>query len=265
MAVFVCCADESSDGQQATDFFYGGYAATVDTWDNDFSPAWNERVRQGPPQLEYLHMSELLREEWRIKHGVTVANAEYRKREAGRVIASSGGLIPVICHMSQTRFKRDILPFAPKGRHTALELPDYISFLAFSFSALAWLHTHRRDEVERVDFWVEENQKISTRLHRMHDRVAENLTELGRADLAGLVGTFLPVPKDRVQAQVADFVCWHERHAKNDTLDREGQRRRHALVHDREGIRTDIDSTMLDEFAQTLRDTFPVARKAKVI
>jgi hypothetical protein len=62
MATFICCADESTDGRQQTDFFYGGFAASEDTWEEDFAPAWNERVLKGPPSLDYLHMSSIVRE-----------------------------------------------------------------------------------------------------------------------------------------------------------------------------------------------------------
>jgi len=261
MALFICCADESTDGRQENDFFYGGYVASLDVWQRDFAPAWTERVLNGPPKIEVFHMSEIVRDRWRRQHGITGVDAERRKDEASRVIGSSGGLIPILCDLSQRRFKNEVLPYAPKNRHTALELPDYLAFLAFSYTTLLWLHTFRRDEVDQVDFWVEQNGKISTRLNRMHDKVADNLTDLGRADLAALIGSFRPVPKTEIPAQAADFLCWHERNAKQDTLDRWGWRRRSRLTHEREGFRTDVDSTLLDEFCVTLRETFPQVRK----
>jgi hypothetical protein len=264
MSVFICCADESTDGRQQTDFFFGGYAATVDTWENDFTPAWIERVLQGRPSLDYLHMSDIVRRRWRIDHGVTQIEAERRKDEASRVLGSSGGLIPFVCHLSQSTFKNDILPYAPMNRHSALEEPDYLVFLAYSYTTLHWLKTFR-PEVEKVDYWIEKNGKISTRIGRLHERVAGNLRELGREDLAALVGECLPVPKDRVQAQAADFICWHERNAKNGTLDRSGWRRRTRLTHEREGFRTDVDSTLLKEFCRSLKETFLPVRKSASI
>jgi hypothetical protein len=45
VAVFVSVADESYD---AGNFFNSGWAASVDVWENDFAPAWSERVLGGP-------------------------------------------------------------------------------------------------------------------------------------------------------------------------------------------------------------------------
>jgi len=162
MAVFICCADGATDSLQQTDFFFGGYAATVDTWERDFAPAWNERVLKGPPVLEHMHMSALMSSRWRRDNGISDRDANRRIEEPSFVIGSSGGLIPFICHLSQT---------------------------------------------------------------------------------------------------TADFLCWHERHAKAETLDRDGHRRRNRMVHNREGFHNDVDETLLNDFTGSLKQTFPRIRR----
>jgi hypothetical protein len=143
--------------------------------------------------------------------------------------------------------------------HASLGPGDYLAFLAFSYSVLLCLHVNRR-EVERVDFWVERNGKISTRIGRLHAQIPKHLTELGVPELAALVGEFLPVAKTRIPAQAADMLCWHERNFYAGTLDPEGQRRRKRMVAKREGHRNDVGAIMFDDFAERLRQKFPRPR-----
>jgi hypothetical protein len=251
MATFICCADESADSQRQHEFWYGGFAATVQTWEQDFLPAWDARVLAGPPRLEYLHVSEWMRHSWRRANKLTWGDIDKRLTAAAQVIRSTGGLIPFVWSLDLDRFSREVLPFAPRKRHSALEQPDYLTFLAVNYSVLVWLRSFRPD-VERVDFWVEKNGKISTRIGRLHDRVTENLIELGRPDLAALVGGFTAVEKWCVQAQAADMLCWHERNAQANTLDREGWRNRWRMIGDREGFRASVDKVIFDEFVPLL-------------
>jgi hypothetical protein len=67
--------------------------------------------------------------------------ARCTQEEASRVVDSCGGLVPIVCHLSQSGFKADVLPFAPRNRQSALEEPDYLAFLAFGYTTLLWLKT----------------------------------------------------------------------------------------------------------------------------
>jgi hypothetical protein len=267
MAVFICCADESSDARQQEQFFYGGFAAPVDAWESQFIPAWNERVLAGPPVLEYLHMSDLMCDERRQASGLTWWDADERITEASRVIGSTGALIPIVWSFSYQQFAKEMLPYAPWKKHTGLEEPDYLTFLCFVHSTLQWLYEHRHDEAQRVDFWVEHNGKITTRIGRFHERIPENLIELGRPELAAMCGEFTPVSKTRIQAQAADMLCWHERNACAGRLDIAGQRRHARIVGNkaiygcgREGCRNDVGDVMFPELAEMLAQKFRIRR-----
>jgi hypothetical protein len=267
MSVFICCADESSDGRRQDEFFYGGFAAPIAIWDDDVIPAWTNRVLAGPPAIEYLHMADVMRPEWRQKEGLSWWDIDDRVTEASRVIGSSGGLIPIVWSLGHDRFQKEILPYAPRNAHTGLEEPDYLAFLCFAYSTLAWLREFRSDEADRVDFWVERNGKISTRLGRFHERIPNTLTELGRSDLAAMCGDFLPVSKTCIQAQAADMLCWHERNASAETLDTVGWRRRARMVGNRamygcsrEGFRSDVADMLFAEFTKSLARDFQVRR-----
>src|SRR5437763_6650564 len=94
MAVFVCVADETYDDNPGN-FFYSGWAASVDVWENDFAPGWSERVLDGPPRIPYLHMTDIREWDWQAEHGLKPWQADRRLDEAACVIRSTGGLVPV--------------------------------------------------------------------------------------------------------------------------------------------------------------------------
>jgi hypothetical protein len=268
IAVFICCADESSDAHQQNQFFFGGFAAPVSGWDEEVIPAWNERVLAGPPAIPYLHCTDAVarRSEWRNKYGLTQWDAASRMTEGAYVLGSAGCLIPIVWSLPYEQFRRDVLPYAPTKAHTGLEGPDYLAFLCFAFSTLQWLSLHG-PKTEKVHFWVERNGKITTRVGRFHERMPENLREIGRSDLADLCGEFVPVSKECIQAQAADMLCWHERSYYAGTLDRVGIRRRAHIIGSktlfgcgREGCRNDVADALFDDFTQSLARNFPKLR-----
>ena len=163
MAVFVCCTDESEDQKPPLNFFYGGFVAPIDDWEGPFANAWNERVLEGEPQSAYLHVSELMIPKRREKLGISLHEVDRRLDEAASVIHASGSLVPIIWHFRQEVYE-EIRKLVPRKMHTGLEEPDYLAFLGLAFTTLEWLRRYRQGQVDRVDFWVEENNKISRRV-----------------------------------------------------------------------------------------------------
>jgi hypothetical protein len=251
MAVFIAAADESADQNPRRNFLYGGFAAPVCDWEGCFAEAWNERVLCGPPALNYLHMTEMMSPAWRKEQGITEWQVDQRLDEAANVIASSGSLVAIIWSAGEEDFNRTVRPFAPRKVHTGLEQPDYLAFLAFAFSTLQYLSAWE-PSVERVDFWLERNDRVTTRIERFHSLLAPDLSTLGRSDLADLVGELLPVGKDRIPAQAADFLCWHERRFFGGTLGRLGARRRKHMLKWRRGHRNDLGDVLFDELHDRL-------------
>jgi len=228
MAVFVCATDESADD---THFFYAGWAAPVDIWDGCFAQAWNERVLNGPPQIPYLHMTEIRDWNWQERYGLTPWQASARIDAAADVLRSTGGLTPVVWSVRRKEWD-DILrqPFTPRyGQRTSFE-PDYLMFLYVAYMQLDWLHVRYGDQLEKVDFWVEENGSITRHMRGFHGSIKHGLKYIARAHLAPLVGTFLPVPKERIPAQAADMLAWHARNHQREALDRVGRIRYAKLV-----------------------------------
>ena len=261
MAVFVCCADESIDQNPRGNFFYGGFSGPVNDWDGVFADAWNERILNGPPQIPYLHMTSIRSRDWREEHNISVFEAEARLDEASRVIGSMGSLIPVTFSIDERVFNQIVkpLPFLPaQGQKTTIE-PDYICFVWFAFTQLKWIHGAYPD-VERVDFWVEQNGKITKHINGFHKRLADNLLSINHPELAGLVGEFHAVGKDRIPAQAADMLGWHTRNLMKGALDAVGQRRYwrmtdggfNILGRGRYGHRSDMDVDILRQLAENL-------------
>jgi hypothetical protein len=223
MAVFVCAADESADTDH---FFYGGFAAPLGIWEGCFADAWNERVLNGPPQIPYLHMTDIREWGWQDKHGLSRSQASARIEAAADVIRSTGGLVPVIYEVDRRAFARILRqPFSPsQGQRVMLEA-DYLCFAWFAFTQLQWLHDEYGEEVEKVDLWVEENGPITRHMHGFHRSLLSALTYVNRPHLASLVGEFLPVSKTRIPVQTADMLTWHSRNRRRGRLDRDGHRR----------------------------------------
>jgi len=67
---------------------------------------------------------------------------------------------------------------------------------------------------------------------------------------------FVPVEKARIPAQAADILAWHERNRWSGDIDLDGERRRLAMIHGRDGMRRDMDTTILDDFVEALRNNF---------
>jgi hypothetical protein len=112
-----------------------------------------------------------------------MARREFARGEAARVVGSTGQLIPTVWKMSLEPFQEEILPYAPYNADAALEAPDYLAFLSFAYSTLAWLQKYRPG-AESVDFWVECNGKISTRIGRMHEKLPGNRSGCRHASVA---------------------------------------------------------------------------------
>jgi hypothetical protein len=224
MAVFVCAADESYDDGS---FFYGGFAAPVDDWEGGFAHAWNERVLNGPPQIPFLHMTDIRDWGWQVEHSLKPWHAHDRIEAAADVICSTGSLVPVLFRTDRKDYadlvRRPFRPF-PDRKVTQLE-PDYLCFAWFALTQLQWLHERYGSEVERIDFWVEENDRITFNMRRFHRSLLASVKHIGREYLAPLIGEFHEVSKERIPAQAADVLAWHARNNARRTLDRAGVRR----------------------------------------
>jgi hypothetical protein len=232
MAVFVCCSDESYD---ADNFFYSGWAAPVETWENDFTPAWNERVLKGPPPIPFLHMTEIREWDWQDEHGLKPWQADRRVDEAVSVIRSTGALVPVVFGLSRDDYDAILKkPFRRDLRH--LEA-DHLCFQWFAFTQLQWLHERYGSEIERLDFWVEHNGRITRHMAHYHAQLVDGLRYIGREYLVPIVGDFREVGKECVHAQAADVLGWHSRNARRGKLDRRGHRRYWQLTEGGFGTR----------------------------
>jgi hypothetical protein len=257
MAVFVCASDESADQNPLGNFFYAGFAAPLNDWECAFAPAWNERVLNGPPQIPYLHMTEIRSPP---RHGLSERQANYRLDEASRVIRSMGSLIPVTFSVDEDEYTCILRqPFNPKPNQVAQLEPDYICFLYFAIVQLHWIYDARPD-VEKVDFWVERKKRVTHHLQDFHRSLAKTLEEIDLPQLAPLVGKMQPVGKECIPAQAADMLGWHARNAMRGRLDSDGKRRYWRMTvgdprmdNGRYGYRDHIDADLMRALADGLQ------------
>jgi hypothetical protein len=71
MAVFTAASDETSGGNPLSVYHYSGWVMPEPDWSHFFTPAWQERVLDGPPNIPYLHMTEICSKAWREQNGIS--------------------------------------------------------------------------------------------------------------------------------------------------------------------------------------------------
>lgn len=152
--------------------------------------------------------------------------------------------------------------FRPRSKQTDEALdPDYICFLFFAMTQLRWL-SERHLDIERVDFCVEINGKVTKHIREFHKDLPVNLAAVGRPELARLVGNLQGVPKDSIPAQAADLLTWYTRRFESGFLkgDLDGQRRYWRMLTDGAGSLQDCryghESRIDSETLRQLVDAF---------
>ena len=224
MAVFVCSADESADQNPKGNFFYAGCAASLEDW-STFETAWNERVLRRRPAIPYLHITDIRKTHWQKTYGLSSLHASDKLDEAARVIRSMGSMVPFCVSVTEPEFDATVRQrFRLHPKQTVEFVPDYLCFMAFTVVVLDQLASTRTD-VDRVDFVVERNGRITRHIQAFHNQAYQGFVDIGRNDLASLIGTYTVVAKECVQTQVADMLAWHARNFERGTLDGQGARR----------------------------------------
>lgn len=207
VAVFGAYSDETENPRGQ--FLVGGYIACQDEWPW-VARAWQERVLDGPPRIPYLHMREIRRPAWRIKHHVSVNDAEERVSEAARIMDSFGDVAATssmihrkdLSDIYHSRYRRK------KNVPLGLDEPDYLCFLAYAYNVIHLAHVKWK-EAERVDFVVSRKKSISDHVREFK----EDLAELLQPPFKELVGDLLVVSmEDRLPLQAADVLLWHLQH-----------------------------------------------------
>jgi len=226
MAVFISASDESSGATQVDDYQCTGWIAPEPDWSQFFAPAWQKRVLDGPPKIEYLHVTEMRSRTWREKNGLTRLDADNRMDEAGKIIAEMKSLYPVKIKVSGVRFQQLFNPhqlLAGSGGRKRYE-PDYYPFVIYAFVVLNRVKI-RFPNAEKVDFIVERKSSLTTHIQEFYESLPTALKHVNREDLLPLMGDFIPASKERVPLQAADFLCWHSRRADARMLDETDMRR----------------------------------------
>src|SRR6266403_1453566 len=248
MAVFVAASDETNSANGL--YHYAGWLASESDWTRFFAPAWQERVLDGPPQIPYLHMTEMRSRAWREQWGITQADVDERLDEAARVIDQMGSLYPF-------KLTIDTSIFRPLyKRHKMLVAsgavknykPDFLGFVSYAFAVLTQVH-FKYPEAEKVDFLVENNSEITKQIHELYETMPASLKQIGKPELVPLVGEFLPGRKDRVPLQAADYLCCHNQRSDAQMLDDRDSRRWNTLAC-RKGFNLTLPTSILTALAK---------------
>lgn len=257
VAVFVAGADESTGRTHADPFLFGGFVARERLWSRSFAPAWQRRVLNGPPKIDWLHMADVKSPKWRVEHGLTAGDVEHRLDEAFALIDAAGGLYPVAYRVDAGHLRN---AFAEAGVKLVITTegglsrrpfqPDYYCFIQWAFRVLRYVD-HAYPDAEKVDFVIERNGRITKHIQRFHVSMANSLKAIGAEQLARLVGDLIPGGKDRVPLQAADLLVWHTQASDAGTLSTNDDRR-YARLAGRQGWLEEEPNDELTDFAQHL-------------
>jgi hypothetical protein len=254
MAVFISASDENT-ATDRREFSLGGFLAPEADWSRYFTPAWQERVLDGPPALPWLHMTEIRSRTFRDEHGISRDQADLRIDEAINVIKQLGSLRAVIIDVNAENFRdqmSDMKFIASTGGIKDYHHPDYFCFQAYVFAVLNYVETWH-PEAEKIDFIVEQNGEITKHIQTFHSNMADVLRQRGKDSLAALVGELKPGGKDRIPLQAADLLCWHMARARNpETMDDDDIRRYNVLAAIT-GMRVPIENSTVNTIKESYK------------
>jgi hypothetical protein len=229
VAVYTAYSDESGVGDPSGTFIMGGYLAPEQDW-KELTESWQNRVLNGPPQIPYLHMKEIRREEWRAEHGISYNDSENRISEAVRIIYSRGSLSAVASHMRRDHLAQivhDPLRAAKvKGEFYALRDPDYLCFLAYAVFVLGQAKKRYRD-VDTVNFVVSRKRKVSEHIEDFHKMMKGRLSNNPIwSPLDTIVGNLsIGDMEECIPLQFPDVLCWHMQRYFAKTMNRTDENR----------------------------------------
>jgi hypothetical protein len=242
MSLFIIASDESPGKDMNSRLFYGGYMAPASVWRNEFAAAWQSRVLSGPPEIPFLHMVDIRSEKFRQRFGLSREDADRRIDAAIDIICRCPSLQPVTVSASGAAFEQFIhgrfrwlekvsMKSPDSQLATLVKRPDFSVWVQFAIAALVIADT-KFDNVEQLDFYVEQNGRLTGVLQYINDELQTVLAagKANRPDLAEMIGTFTAVPKESFYTQPADVLCWHMQRQACGLLDADDRRRYDQLM-----------------------------------
>ncbi len=231
MTVFLACSDETvADTGSMREFYYAGFIAPLLHWHASFALEWQAKVLDGPPQIPYLHMTDVMRKEWCENHGLSRRDAEGRIDSAISVIEASNQLLAFSVHVNVNAYERVLPDYriasarAPQYHGGYRPEPDLLCFLIYAFHILKYISDHYSD-VEKVDFLVEQSNRVTRHIQELYPTIGVVFPETEYPELAQKMGDLIPVTKERILTQPADVWCWHLQRAKCNRLNTTSLRR----------------------------------------
>jgi hypothetical protein len=244
VSTFLAVSDESCGEKRAEAFYWGGFVAPASEWTDYFTPAWRERVLDGPPAIPFLHMTDIRDRGWTSRYGLSAMAAERRVDEAFRVIRSTGSLFPIAIKLDARVWNQEFnglkITSDRRGVASFAYLPDHQCFLHFAALALGFVN-RRHPDCDRLDFVVERNGRTTGRVAGFHSVLRKELEARGHGRLASKVGDFIPVGKESVPAQTADVLCWYEQRFGQGKLSSDDFAR-YATIATRKGHKEEISN-----------------------
>ncbi len=156
MAVFTAASDESAGKDRHDKFVFAGLIANEEDWSKIFAPAWHGLVLKGPPEIEYLHMTDIRSRKWREEQFLTEQDADERVDRAVKAIAAADFIFSIGLTVSGADICDAFANVKVKSpnRASSVFAPDYLCFLGYAMVSLDYV-AREHPECEKLDFAVE--------------------------------------------------------------------------------------------------------------
>ncbi len=208
--MLTCYTDESDSGDRAGVSVVAGFVAPVDYW-LKFSDDW-ETVRQDEPSIPFYRMNSLRSPEWLAQHNLTRDAARRKTDEFSKLITGSE-LWSVRAIMLQKDFFEIIRSrlsdrAAKTTDYVWLTSPYYFLLVDIFGLCIRRMKQHQLRDASKIDFFVDENGKISKHAQSLFFGMKQTGDECQRQ----LMGTCAPLDdKETPALQAADMFAGHVR------------------------------------------------------
>lgn len=255
MSVYVSYTDETeSPDQRSGHFLIAGYVGDESKWP-EFSRLWEEKILLSAPQIPYIHMVDIRSEAWRLKHGISRAEADEKVRRAVDLIAATDFFDGYITQVPEPAYLSalKILNDGGINRKRNPSRIDYICFIAYSLQLVKQFAMTRPD-VRKIIFAISKKMIVSHHIsHDLYDAMVNELKEYA-PDLAAKFGEVLPLDmENQAPLQAADILCWHlQRSARNVVEEDEVIRNTNILTERAALYALNVPGAALEDLAKNL-------------
>ncbi len=264
MAHFLTYSDESENQKGKKIFTCAGWSAGATVWDRRFTERWQKEVLNGPPELEYLHTTNINDLKWRRDHGISNKDAEARIEAAIGIIEDARWLYPVAVSVETAIYLQKMkevkktalrsLRIPVKGpMEMFIRNPDFFCFVIYCTEALYYVE--RRvggPKFNTVEFIAEEKGDLTKWFRPAYEAAGTPVHQPMKAGHAMVSKESKTRP-----LEAADMLCWYFQRHHGDALGTGIGLQRYRRLTSRPGKYVLVDEELINAFLRKMLAGLP--------